>query len=97
MPDRGRFRLDRPVEEAGLFSRYDLRSVTSRVLVGEAEIGGEFALKDLSDRLVNEKELSLRLCLGISTVGEATAGGPSTPVLTMLVVLGVGSVLSGRS
>jgi hypothetical protein len=50
-------------------------------------MGGELAREDLSERRVNEKVLSLRLCLGISTAGVATSAGPSTPVLTMVVVL----------
>jgi len=69
----------------------------SKVLLGDADIGGEFALEDLSDRLVNEKELSLRLCLGMSTDGVATEAGPSMPVFTRLVVLVAASTLGERS
>ena len=50
---------------------------------GDAESGGELASEDLSERRVKENELSLRLCLGMSTVGLETSDGPSTPVLTM--------------
>lgn len=50
-------------------------------------MGGELAREDLSERRVSEKVLSLRLCLGMSTAGVAISAGPSTPVLTMVVVL----------
>jgi hypothetical protein len=88
MPGRGLFILERAVDDAGFFPNPDLRSVTSKVLVGEPVRGGEFARDDRSERRVNEKELSRLLCFGMSTAGVATSAGPSTPVLTMLVVVG---------
>jgi hypothetical protein len=74
------------VEEAGLMPRPGRLSVDG-LLMGEADGGGEFAREDLSERRVREKELSLLLCLGISTAGVATSAGPSTPVLTMYVLV----------
>lgn len=50
-------------------------------------MGGEFAREDLSERRVREKELSLLLCFGMSTAGVATSAGPSTPVLTIYVLV----------
>jgi hypothetical protein len=88
IPGRGLFILERAVDEAGFFPSPSLWSAISKVLLGEPARGGEFARDDLSERRVNEKELSLLLCLGISTAGVATSAGPSTPVLTIFVVVG---------
>lgn len=96
MPGRGLSMLERAVDEAGFFPSTGLRS-ESKVLVGEPVSGGEFALDDLSERLVSEKELNLRLCVGISTAGVAISEGPSTPVFTMFVVLEMGDILGDRS
>ena len=74
-------------EDTGFLPRAGLLSATSSILGGEPVRGGELAREDLSERRVSEKVLSLRLCLGMSTVGVATSAGPSTPVLTMVVVL----------
>jgi hypothetical protein len=90
MPERGLLILERAVEEAGFLPRAGLPSGTSSILVGDPEIGGELARDDLSERRVSEKELSLRLCLGMSTAGVATSAGPSTPVLTIVVVFAAG-------
>jgi hypothetical protein len=78
--------LDRPVEEAGLLPSPGRLSVDG-LLIGEPDKGGEFAREDLSERRVKEKELSLLLCLGMSTAGVAISAGPSTPVLTMYVLV----------
>jgi hypothetical protein len=82
-PGRGRFMPASPVEDAGFLPSIG-RLPFDRVLMGEPE-GGEFAREDLSDRRVSENELSLLLCLGMSTAGVDTSAGPSTPVLTMYV------------
>lgn len=76
--------LDRPVEEAGFLPRSGLLSVDI-LLIGEPDKGGEPAREDLSERRVREKELSLLLCLGMSTAGVASSAGPSTPVFTIYV------------
>lgn len=86
IPGRGRLMLARPVEEAGLVPIPGRLSVDS-LLIGDPDRGGEFAREDLSERRVREKELSLLLCLGMSTAGVATSAGPSTPVLTIYVLV----------
>lgn len=86
IPGRGRLMLARPVEEAGLVPIPGRLSVDG-LLIGDPDKGGEFAREDLSERRVREKELSLLLCLGMSTAGVATSAGPSTPVLTMYVLV----------
>jgi hypothetical protein len=85
-PGRGLVMLARPVEEAGLLPSLGRLSVDA-LLIGEPDKGGEFAREDLSERRVREKELNLLLCLGISTAGVATSAGPSTPVLTIYVLV----------
>jgi len=86
IPGRGRLMLAKPVEEAGLVPIPGRLSVDG-LLIGDPDKGGEFAREDLSERRVREKELSLLLCLGMSTAGVATSAGPSTPVLTMYVLV----------
>jgi hypothetical protein len=85
-PGRGLLMPARPVEDAG-FSPSPGRLSTDGLLIGEPDKGGEFAREDLSERRVSEKELNLLLCLGISTAGVAISAGPSTPVLTMYVLV----------
>jgi hypothetical protein len=92
MPGRGLLIPERAVEETGFLPRAGLPSAMSSILVGEADIGGVLGRDDLSERRVSEKELSLRLCLGMSTAGVATSAGPSTPVLTMVVVFAAGTL-----
>jgi hypothetical protein len=98
IPGRGLLILERAVEESGFFPRAGLPSATSSILVGEADIGGgELGREDLSERRVSEKELSRRLCLGMSTAGVATSAGPSTPVLTIVVVVFTAGTLGDLS
>jgi hypothetical protein len=97
IPGRGLLILDSAVEEAGFLPRADLPSAASSILVGDVDIGGELGRDDLSERRVSEKELSLRLCLGMSTAGVATSAGPSTPVLTIVVVVFAAGTLGDLS
>ena len=99
IPGLGLSILERAVDEAVLLPSGGLRSTSfcasERVPIGEPDNGGEFAREDRSERRVSENELSL-LCLGISTAGLDTSAGPSTPVLTIYVlvsILGFGELL----
>lgn len=76
--------VERADEEAGFFPKVGRLSVDAW-LTGDPKVGGEFAREDRSERRESENELSLRLCLGMSTDGVDTSVGPSTPVLTIYV------------